>query len=52
MKKKYTAPEVKIITVDLAGIICVSAGVGDGETDTMWSNERDNFSEEDSFWKK
>lgn len=39
MKKQYSIPEMKIVNLDQADVICTSIGFGNGTTSNMRSRE-------------
>lgn len=51
MKKRYTVPMAKVINLNLSEIICTSASFGEGETNTMHANQREEiFGEGGHLW--
>lgn len=46
MKKQYTTPNMKAINICPSEILCVSFGTD--TTDTMHSNKREDFSEDNT----
>lgn len=51
MKKQYISPKLKTLKINPSAMICLS--FGDGETDIMYSKQRDGgLDEEDNLWEE
>jgi hypothetical protein len=49
--KRYIKPNIEVVAVESAQLICYSLGINDMETGEQWSREDNNFFEENNLPK-